>query len=94
MNIDIEQMIYTAAMFRNTNVREVARAIGMNPSNLYRKINKNTLKSWELSSIAKVLGGQYAFYFVFPNGTKIGKLGKQKSATRKSKTKGASVMIV
>ena len=94
MNIEIEQMIYTSAMFRNTNVREIARTIGMSPSNLYRKINKNTLKSWELSKIADALGGQYVFYFTFSNGTKIGKLEKQKPVNRKSKTKSATVMVV
>ena len=79
MNLDdIEQMIYTAAAFRNTNVGEVARVIGMAPSNLYRKIKHNTLKPWELSKIGKALGGEYIFYFSFPNGSKIGSLEKQK----------------
>lgn len=92
-NIDIEQMIYTAAIFRNTNVREIARSLGVTSSNLYRKISKNTLKSWELSKIAEVLGGQYVFYFSFSNGTKIGKLEKPKSANRKN-NKSAAVRIV
>ena len=78
MNIDIEQMIYTSAIFRNTNIGVIARKIGMVPSNLYRKIKRNTLKSWELAKIAEALGGEYNFYFSFPNGTKIGKVPKPK----------------
>ena len=62
MDIDIEQMVFTAAIFRNTNVGEVARAIGMAPSSLYKKISRNTLKAGELAKIAKVLGGEYVFY--------------------------------
>ena len=78
MDLDIEQMIYTSAAFRNTNVGEVARAIGMAPSNLYRKIKRNTLKPWELAKIGKALGGEYVCYFSFPNGSKIGSLEKLK----------------
>jgi len=78
MKIDIEQMIYTSAIFRNTNVGDIAREIGMAPSNLYRKIKRNTLKTWELAKIAEALGGEYNFYFSFPNGTKIGKVPKPK----------------
>ena len=94
MHLEIEQMIYTSAMFRNTNVGEVARAIGMTPSNLYRKIRRNTLKPWELSQIAKALGGEYIFCFSFPNGTKIGKLEKPvrkgKITSKKIKNPAAS----
>ena len=78
MNLTIEQMIYTAAIFRKTNVAKIARTLGMAPSVLYRKINRNTLKPWELSSIAESLGGEYHFYFTFPNGSKIGALDKVK----------------
>jgi len=94
MSIEVEQMIYTAAIFRNTNVREIARAIGMSSSNLYRKISKNTLKSWELSKIAEALGGKYVFYFVFSNGTKIGKLEKSKPLNRKNNNKNTAVMMI
>ena len=78
MTITMEQMIYTAATFRNTNVGEVARSIGMSPSNLYRKIKHNTLKPWELSKIGEALGAEFVFYFAFPNGSKIGSLEKPK----------------
>ena len=94
MNLDIEQMIYTSVMFRNTNVREVARVIGMTPSNLYRKIRSNTLKPWELSRIAQALGGEYIFCFSFPNGTKIGKLeGPKPKPKEKQSVKKPSLGI-
>ena len=85
MRIEVEQMIYTAAFFRNTNVGEIARAIGMTPSNLYKRIKRSTLKPWELEKIGKVLGGEYVFYYSFPNGTKIGTLEKPKPAGKKRK---------
>jgi len=84
MDNEIEKMIYTAAVFRNTNVAAIARAIGVAPANLYRKMKCITLKPAELAKIGKVLGGEYSFFFSFPNGTKIGKLEKQEK--RKIKT--------
>jgi len=77
MDNETEKMIYTAAIFRNTNVAEIARTIGMAPANLYRKMKCCTLKPAELTKIGKVLGAEYSFYFSFPNGTKIGKVEKQ-----------------
>jgi len=84
MDNEIEKMIYTAAIFRNTNVAEIARTIGMAPQNLYRKMKSSTLKPLDLTRIGKVLGGEYAYYFSFPNGTKIGKL--EKKGVKKIKT--------
>jgi len=75
----IEQMVFTAAVFRKTNVAEIARAIGMQPSNLYRKLRCNTLKPAELIKIGKILGAEYVYYFSFPNGTQIGKQEKRRS---------------
>ena len=80
MEITIEEMIYTAAKFRKTNVAEIARAMGVSPSVLYKKIYRNTLKPWELAKIAQTLDGEYHFYFSFPNGSKIGALDKKKQA--------------
>ena len=78
MGINISQMIYTAASFSNTNIAEVARCIGMDPSNLRKKIRRNTLKPSELAKIAKVLGAEYVCYYAFPNGSKIGNMEKPK----------------
>jgi len=88
MNLTVGQMISTAAIFRNTTVAEIARAIGMAPSVLYRKINRNTLKPWELSEIAEALGGEYHFHFSFPNGSKIGALENQNNIRPNKKIRG------
>ena len=90
MDLNIEQMIYTSVTFRNTNVGEVARAVGMSPSNLYRKIKHNTLKPLDLARIGKALGGEFVYYFSFPNGSKIGSLEKPK---RKVKRKAVDLRI-
>ena len=78
MNLAVEQMIFTSAVFRDTNVAELARTIGMAPSSLYKKIRRNTLKPWELSKIGKALGAEYVFYYSFPDGSKIGTLDKHR----------------
>ena len=90
MNLDIEQMMFTAANFRNTNVAEIARSLGMTPASLYRKMRRNTLKPRELSKIAKVIGGEYVYYISFPDGSKIGKLEKP---ARSKKKRGRGVKI-
>ena len=91
MTNDIKHMIYTAASSRNSSVREIARLIGMTPSNLYRKVRQNTIKPCELEKIAKILGGEYAFYFYFPNGSKIGNLEKSGRAKKKQKNGAKAV---
>ena len=88
----MEQMIFTAAIFRNTNVGEIARSIGMTPSSLYKRIKRNTLKPGDLSIIARALGGEYVFYYAFPNGTKIGNLEKPKPA-QKDKKKSSDIRM-
>ena len=94
MDLDVEQMVFTSAIFRNTNVAEIARVMGMTPSNMYKKIQRNTLKAGELSKIAKALGGEYVFYFSFPNGTKIGKLERPKFNDKKSKISNVKIRKV
>jgi len=87
MDREIEQMVFTAAVFRNTTVAEIARSIGMSHQNLYRKIKSNTLKPAELSRIAESLGAEYMFYFLFPNGSKVGKLGIKSGIKNAGKNK-------
>ena len=87
MNLDIENMVFTAAMLRHTNVAEIARELKMTPSNLYRKIKSSTIKPWELAKIGKVLGGEYVYYLSFPDGTKVGKFKDYSPAKKKNVTK-------
>ena len=76
-SMSIEQQIFFAVAYRATNISAIARAMGMTPQNLHRKISRNTLKKEELSEIGKILGGKYVSYFSFPGGVIIG--DKQKS---------------
>ena len=71
-NLSIEQQIYLAITYRETNVSAVARAMGMAQQNLHRKMAHNTLRKDDLCKIAKILGGEYVSYFSFPGGVKIG----------------------
>ena len=85
MTNDIKHMIYTAALSRDITVDKIAQQLSMTPSNLYRKVRQNTIKPCELEKIAKILGGEYAFYFYFPNGSKIGNLEKPRRVNKKQK---------
>ena len=84
MDNELEKMLYTAATYRNTNMAEIARSVGMTPQNLYQKMKRRTLRPEVISKIGKAMGAEYVFYLAFPNGTKIGKLEKYK--TKKIKT--------
>ena len=76
MDIIIRNMVYTAAHYRNTSIKKIARAAGMSRIGLYRKIQRSSLKPRELEKIVKVLGGEFICYFLFPDGSKIGQLEK------------------
>jgi hypothetical protein len=84
MDNELEKMIYTAAIFRNTNVADIARTMGMAHQNLRRKMKHCTLKPSELAKIGKILGGEYIYYFSFSNGTNIGKVEKKKAGKIKT----------
>ena len=71
---EVEQMIFTAAVFCNTSAAEIARAMGMAPQNFYRKMKQANFKPEEFSKIAKILGAEFVYYFSFPNGSKVGTL--------------------
>jgi len=70
--MSIEQQIFIAVAHKATNISAIARKMGMTPQNLHRKISRNTLKKDELCKIAKILGGKYVTYFIFPDGIVVG----------------------
>ena len=80
--MSVEQQIFFAVAYRATNISAIARAMGMTPQNLHRKISRNTLKKEELCKIAKILGGSYVSYFTFPGGVVVGDQinGKRKAS--------------
>ena len=70
--MNVEQEIFLAVAYRGTNISAVARAIGMKPQVLHKKINRNTLKKEDLCKIGKALGGRYMSCFYFPGGIVLG----------------------
>ena len=71
-SMSIEQQIFFAVAYKGTNISAIARAMGLSPQNLHRKISKNTLKKEDLCKIGKILGGRYVSYFTFPGGVIVG----------------------
>lgn len=67
----IEQKINMAIAYKGMSQAELARKIGTTPSNLNRKVKRNTLTKEEMEKIAKALGGAWRAEFVFENGTVI-----------------------
>jgi len=66
-----EQKINMAAAYKMISQAELARSIGMTPSNFNQKIKRGTFSLEELSAIATALGAVYYFGFEFPDGTKV-----------------------
>lgn len=66
----IEQKINMALAYKGMSQAELARKIGTTPSNLNKKVKRNTLTKEELEKIAQALGGAWRAEFVF-DGTVI-----------------------
>ena len=67
----IEKKINMALAYRGMSQAELARKIGTTPSNLNKKVKRDTLTKEEMEKIAKALGGSWRAEFVFENGTVI-----------------------
>ena len=67
----IEQKIKMALGYKAISQAALARLIGMTPSNFNQKLKRDTFTTEELNAIAEALGGEYSFFFEFPDGTKI-----------------------
>ena len=67
----IEQKINMALAYRGMSQAELARKIGTTPSNLNKKVKRDTLTKEEMEQIARALGGSWRAEFVFENGTVI-----------------------
>jgi transcriptional regulator with XRE-family HTH domain len=70
--MNTEQMIKTAIAYKGISQSALARAVGMTPSNFNQKLKRDSFTTEELESMAKVMGGEYQTFFVFPGGFKIG----------------------
>lgn len=67
----IEQKINMALAYRGMSQAELARKIGTTPSNLNKKVKRDTLTKEEMEQIAQALGGSWRAEFVFGDGTVI-----------------------
>ena len=67
----IPQKIRMALAYKNMSEAALARALGIAPQNLNRKMKTEKCSSSELEEIAAVLGANFYTYFEFPDGTKI-----------------------
>lgn len=67
----IEQKINMALAYKGMSQAELARKIGTTPSNLNKKVKRDTLTKEEMEKIARALGGSWRAEFVFENGTVI-----------------------
>ena len=76
MDTIIRNMVFTAAHYRNITIEKIARVLGTSRFGLYRKIERASLKPRDLEKIGKALGGEFVCYFLFPDGSKIGRLDK------------------
>ena len=70
--MNIRQMLFMLVNFRNTNISDLAKKLGMSRQNLHTRMKRGTLTKDELSKIAKVLGCRYVSCFVLPGGIIIG----------------------
>ena len=67
----MEQKINMATAYKKISQAELARLIGMTPSNFNQKIKRDTFTTDELDKIAEKLDAKYVFGFEFADGMKI-----------------------
>ncbi|MCD7845246.1 MAG: helix-turn-helix domain-containing protein [Oscillospiraceae bacterium] len=66
-----ERKIKMAAAYSGMSQAEIARSIGMSPSNFSQKLKRDTFTPDEMERIAEALGGKWVARFEFPDGTAI-----------------------
>lgn len=69
--ITIEQKIKMACSYRGISQAQLARDIGMTPSNFNQKIKRGTFNEEELARIGAAIGAVYVYEFRFDDGTVI-----------------------
>lgn len=69
--ITMEQKINMACSYRRISQAQLAREIGMTPSNFNQKIKRGTFNEEELAKIGEALGAKYVCEFRFEDGTVI-----------------------
>jgi len=72
MNNSNEYMIKMAAAHKGISEADIARGIGITPSNFNQKKKKDSFNKSDMLAIADFLGCSYTTVFEFPDGVKIG----------------------
>ena len=67
----VSRKIRMALAYKNMREAELARALGIFPQSLNRKMKSGKFTVQELEKIAEVLDAKYISEFQFPDGTKI-----------------------
>lgn len=68
----MEQKIKMALAYKGMSQADLAREIGMTPSNFNQKLKRDTFTAYELEKVATTLGASYVpASFEFPDGMKI-----------------------
>jgi DNA-binding Xre family transcriptional regulator len=71
VKLTMEQKINMATAYKKISQAELARSIGMTPSNFNQKIKRDTFTVEELELIGEKLEAKYFFGFEFTDGMKI-----------------------
>lgn len=69
--MDMTQKIKMAEKYAGISESELARKLGKTPQAFGQRVRTGKFSVPELEDIAKALGGEFVFYFQFPNGDKV-----------------------
>lgn len=67
----ISTKIKLAAKYAGISEAELARRFGVTPQNLNNRLKVDRFTTEDLQALARLLGGEFEFTIVFPDGTKI-----------------------
>ncbi len=70
-NMTIEQKIRMALGYRKMSQADLAREIGLSPSNFHQRLGRGNFSVEELERIGEALGAKFHCEFEFEDGTKI-----------------------
>lgn len=65
------QKIKMVLAYKGISEASLAKSLGTTPQAFNQRMKTDKFTSEELGKIAEALGGEYEFYFSFPDGTKI-----------------------
>lgn len=70
-HVTISTKIKLAAKYAGISEAELARRFGVTPQNLNNRLKVDRFTTEDLQALARLLGGEFEFAIVFPDGTKI-----------------------